>query len=143
KRAELGDRDHRGDKLAADRVIGLELLPGVVLFLLVTERNLLVLGVVALDIHVNAVTNPDNLRRMLDVLPAQRADVAQAGHVADVSKGAVGGQALDNAGIVLADFNILPELFTLDLVLLGCQLVDAAGSRAAGAVGDIQADMLA
>src|SRR5699024_1803020 len=56
---------------------------------------------------------------------------------------AVGGQALDNAGIVLADFNILPELFTLDLVFLGRHLVDAADNLAAGALGDIQADMLA
>ena len=79
---------------------------------------------------------------MLDVLPAQLADVAQAVHTADVNKGAVGGQALDNAGIVLADFNILPELFTLDLVFLGRHLVDAADNLAAGAFGDIQADML-
>ena len=52
---------------------------------------------------------------MLDVVPAQFADVAQAIHAADVNKGTVGSQALDNASVLLVNFNVLPELIALCL----------------------------
>ena len=70
---------------AADGVVVLQLLPGVVLGLLVTQRNLVVLGVDVLDIHFDGVTNGDDLGRMLDAVPAQLADVAQAVNTTDVN----------------------------------------------------------
>ena len=143
ERTELGDGNDRSNKLAADGILGLELLPGVVLFLLVAEGNLLVLRIVALDVNLDGIADIDDLGGMLDVGPAQLADVAQTVHAADVNKGAVAGQALDHAGVLLANFNIGPELLALDLVLLGSDLVDAADDLAAGALGDDKADMLA
>ena len=73
---------------------------------------------------------------MLDAVPAQLADVAQAGHTADVNECTVRGQALDDAGVGLADLDACPELLTLSLVLLSGDLVDAADDLAAGALGD-------
>src|SRR5699024_8665607 len=70
-------------------------------------------------------------------------DVAQAVHAADVHKGAVGGQALDNAGVLLAHLDVGPELFALGLVGFGGDLVDAAHHLAARALGDDQLHMLA
>ena len=80
---------------------------------------------------------------MLDVGPAQLADVAQAVHTADVREGAVGSQALDNALVLLADLDVGPELLALGLVGLGGHLVDAAHDLTAGTLGDDQLDMLA
>src|SRR5699024_10862881 len=74
---------------------------------------------------------------------AQLADVAQAVHAADVDEGAIRGQALDHAGVGLADLDVGPELLAAGLVLLSGDLVDAAHDLAAGALGHDQTDMLA
>ena len=105
--AELGDGDNGSGELGADGNLILQLDPGVVLFLLVAQGNLLVLGVIALNIHFDGIANADDLRGMLDVVPAQFADVAQAIHAADVNKGTVGSQALDNASVLLVNFNLI------------------------------------
>ena len=121
---------------AADGVVVLQLLPGVVLSLLVAQRDLVVLTVDILHIHLDGVADRDDLRGMLDAVPAQLADVAQAVHTADIDECTVRGQALDNAGVALAHFDICPELLTLCLVLLSGDLVDAADDLAAGALGN-------
>ena len=143
KCTELGDGNDRSLELRADGILVLELLPGVVLFLLVAQGNLLVLGVIALNIHFDGIANADDLRGMLDVVPAQFADVAQAIHAADVNKGTVGSQALDNASVLLVNFNVLPELIALCLVFFSSNLVDAADDLAACALGDNQLNVLA
>ena len=140
---ELGQGHDRSMEGAADGVVVLQLLPGVVLSLLVAQRDLVVLGVDVLHIHFDGVTNGDNLGGMLDAVPAQLADVAQAVHTADIDECTVRGQALDNAGVGLAHLDICPELLTLCLVLLSGDLVDAADDLAAGALGNDQLDMLA
>ena len=81
--AELGQGHDRSMEGAADGVVVLQLLPGVVLSLLVAQRDLVVLGVDVLHIHLDGVANGDDLRGMLDAVPAQLADVAQAVHTAD------------------------------------------------------------
>ena len=78
-----------------------------------------------------------------DAVPAQLADVAQTVHTADVNECTVRGQALDDAGVGLADLDACPELLTLSLVLLSGDLVDAADDLAAGALGDDQLNVLA
>src|SRR5699024_10399102 len=116
KGAKLGDGDNGSGELGADGHFILQLDPRIVLFLLVAQRHLQVFGIVALDVNFDLVANIDNLRGMLDVGPAQLADMAQAIHTADIHESAVRGQALDNALILLANFNIGPELFALGLV---------------------------
>ena len=141
--AELGDGDNRSGELGADGNLILQLDPGVVLFLLVAQGDLLVLGIVALDVDLDLVADLDDLGGMLDVVPAQLADVAQAIDTAHVNESAVRGQALDNALILLADLNIGPELLALGLVGLGSDLVDGADDLAACALGNDQLNVLA
>ena len=140
---ELGQGDDRSMEGAADGVVVLQLLPGVVLGLLVAQRDLVVLGVDVLHIHLDGIANGDDLGGMLDAVPAQLADVAQTVHTADIDECTVRSQALDNAGVGLAHLNVCPELFTLCLVLLSGHLVDAADDLAAGALGDNQLNVLA
>ena len=59
--AELGDGDNRSGELGADGNLILQLDPGVVLFLLVAQGDLLVLGIVALDVDLDLVANLDDL----------------------------------------------------------------------------------
>ena len=141
--AKLGDGDNGSGELSANGDFVLQLDPGVVLFLLVAQGDLLVLGIVALDVDFDLVADLDDLRGMLDVVPAQLADVAQAIDTAHVNESAVRSQALDNALVLLADLNIGPELLALGLVGLGSDLVDGADDLAAGALGDDQLDVLA
>ena len=69
--AELGDGDNGSGELGADGNLILQLDPGVVLFLLVAQGDLLVLGIVALDVDLDLVadlddcllyTSPDGMR---------------------------------------------------------------------------------
>ena len=126
---ELGQGHDRSVEGAADGVVVLQLLPRVVLSLLVAQRDLVVLGVDVLHIHFDGVTNGDNLGGMLDAVPAQLADVAQAVHTADIDECTVRGQALDNAGVGLAHLDICPELLTLCLVLLSGDQIGRASCR--------------
>ena len=140
---KLGDGNDGSGELGADGDLILQLDPGVVLFLLVAQGDLLVLGIVALDVDFDLVANTDNLRGMLDVGPAQLADVAQAVNAADIHESAVRGQALNNALVLLADLDVSPELLTLSLVGLSSDLVDGADDLAASALGDDQLNVLA
>ena len=103
----------------------------------------MVLGVDVLDIHFDGVANGDDLGGVLDAVPAQLADVAQAVNTTDVNECTIRGQALDNAGVGLAHLNVCPELLALCLVLLSGHLVDAAHDLAARALGDDQLNVLA
>ncbi len=114
--AELGDGNDGSGELGADGNLILQLDPGVVLFLLVAQGDLLVLGIVALDVDFDLIADVDDLGGMLDVVPAQLADVAQAIDAADVNESAVRGQALDNALILLADLNIAQNSSRLALL---------------------------
>ena len=139
---ELGDAHNGSGEYAADGILVLQLLPGVVLGLLVAQRNLVVLGIQSLHIHLDGVAHGNNLAGVLDAVPAQLADVAQAVHAADVHEGTVSGQALHNAGVGLANLNVSPEGLALGSVLLGGNLVDGTNDLAAGALGDDQLHIL-
>ena len=65
-------------ELGADGNLILQLDPGVVLFLLVAQGDLLVLGIVALDVDLDLVADLDDLGGMVDVVPGQLGDVHQA-----------------------------------------------------------------
>ena len=68
KGAELGERYDLGLNNRTNLVVLLEDLPRIVLSLLVTQRNLLLLGIDVLDINLYFVANADNLRGNLILL---------------------------------------------------------------------------
>ena len=62
-------------------------------------------------------------------------------HAADIDKRAVGGQGLDNAGIVLADLDFAPDLLLSGLALLGSDGTDGADHTAAVDLGNTELDL--
>ena len=65
-------------------------------------------------------------------------------HTADVHEDTVGGHGLHDAGVVLADLDVGPDLSLLGGALLGLDGADGAHDAAAGAVdlGDTEVDLL-
>ena len=131
------DLDHVADRAGVDK-----LGPGVVLGLLVAEGDAALLTVEADDINVYLLADGNDLGGVLDATPAELADVNHAVNAADVDKGAVAGEALDNAVVDLADLDLVPDGLGLLAALLLQDGTDGADDAAAAAVdlGDLQAD---
>src|SRR4029453_7404883 len=72
-------------------------LPRIALELLHAERNALRLAVDADDLHLDRVTDVDDLARVVDALVADVGDMQQAVDAAEVDEGAVIGDVLDHA----------------------------------------------
>ena len=93
----------------ADLVLALEALPGILVRVLVAQRDLVGVLVEVDHVHVDLVADRDDVRGLVDALPAQLGNVDHAVHAADVDERAVAGQALDDAVIALADLDLVPD----------------------------------
>ena len=142
KRAEGGHADDLDGDHAAHGIISAQDLPGVVLELLVAERDLLFLGIKALDVYVNHVPDVHNVGRMFDALPRKLRAVDHAVHAGgDLHKRTVVGQALHGAGVMLAFLGLRPELLTGFSAKASVRLADGTDGPAATAV-DVDNDKL-
>ena len=144
-----GTEGHQLDDLGvhhvAHGILGHELIPGVHLGGLVAQRNLVLLGVEGNDVNVDLVADLHNVSGRLDAVPAQLGNVNHAVHTADIHKCAVGSQGLDGAVVLLAHFDLGPDLLLRSLASLGVDGADGADDTAAGAVdlGNLQLHGLA
>ena len=104
------------------------------------QGDLLLLRVEGDDIHVDLVAHGDHLSGVLDAAPGQFGHVDHAVHTADVHKGTIGSQRLHRALILLALFDVCPDLGGLGSALLCLNSADGAHHTAAGTVdlGDTQ-----
>src|SRR5699024_5738676 len=102
----------------AHGVLAGEHSPGLLAAVLHAQRDPLLLGVEADDVHVHLVAHGDNLSGVLDAGPGQLGDVDHAVHTADVHEGAVRGQALHGTGVVLAHLDVGPNLGSCRVTVL-------------------------
>ena len=104
---------HQADDLdgsnVTDCILVSEDVPGVGGIGLVAKGDALLLGVVALDVHGDLLTNGNDLSGALDALPGQLGAVDHTVHAAEVNECTVAGHALDHAGVDLALLDLLPE----------------------------------
>lgn len=90
ERAKRRHADNLRRHLAANRIIAAQDLPGVVLHLLIAERNLAFLRIERLDIDFDLIAYRNNLRGVLNAVPRELGDMNHAVHTADIDKSAVG-----------------------------------------------------
>ena len=107
-----------------DRIIAFQNLPRIVLRLFEAKRNLFLLGVDILDIHLDRVADIYHFGRMLDTRPGEFRYMNHTIHTAKIDKSAVTGQALDHAGVGLANLNLAPELLRQRLALFAQNSTD-------------------
>ena len=133
-----GAEGHQLDDLHLDHIANLVLVqenvPGVGLGGLVAQGDLLLLGIVGDDKDLDLVTHLDHLGGILDAVPGQLRDMHHAVHAANVHKGAIRGEALDNAMILLTHFDLRPDLLLGSLAQLVGHGTDGADHTAAGTV---------
>ena len=118
--------------------------PGVGIGILVAQGDLALLLVEVDDIDVNLIADGEDLGGLVDAAPAQLGHVDHAVDAANVHKGAVAGQGLDHAMILLADLDLVPDgLGALAALGLG-NAADGTDDPLAGLVhlGNLEADGL-
>ena len=87
----------RPRELGAGRVFELDALPRIGFELLHAERDALRLGVEANDLDLDVLADIERLRGVVDAPPGDVGDVQQAVDPAQIDKGAVIGDVLDDA----------------------------------------------
>src|ERR1039457_2982012 len=90
------ERNHLATHHGSRRVLGLGVGPRIFHHLLEAERHALSLGVELEHLHADMVTNLEQLRWMSHAAPRHVRDVQQAVDAAEVDKGAVLSEVLDN-----------------------------------------------
>src|SRR5262245_33764843 len=97
KGAVVGDVGHTALELGIGRVFELDALPGVGLELLHPKRYPLGLRVETDDVDLDALADIQGLGGMVDAPPGDVGDMQQAIAPAEIDKGAVVGDVLDDA----------------------------------------------
>ena len=121
----FGDVGHAAGELALDRVFGRRALPRIALELLHAEADALRLAVDADDLHLDRVTDVDDLARVVDALVAHVGDMEQAVDAAEIDEGAVIGDVLDDT----LDHLALGEALDQAGALLGAGLFEDRAAR--------------
>ena len=138
---QLDDLDLRD---IADGVGLREHLPGVQVRVAVAEGDLVVLLIEVDDVNVDLVADVQDIRRLVDAVPADLRHVDHAVDAADINESAVRGHGLDHALVMLADLDLVPDLLGTLLALAVGHGADGADNTLAAAVdlGDLQTDGL-
>ena len=97
--------------------LGGELEPRIVLRLTQAEGNFLLFGVKVDNVDLDLVADLQYVSRGADAAPADLGDMDHAVHAANIDERAIGGQALDSAGVFLADLDLAPDLLGVLLAL--------------------------
>ncbi len=109
----------------ADRVLDLDVVPGIRLELLEAQGDALALAVEVQHLDAHHLADLEHLARVPDAAPAHVGDVQQAVEAEQVDKRAEVGQVLDHAGAHLAVLDLLDELLAVEGALLLEQLAAA------------------
>ena len=125
ERAVVGDVGDAALEARADRILGLDALPRIVLQLLHAERDAVGLVVDLDDLDLHLLADVEHLGRVVDAPPGDVGDVQQAVDAAEVDERAVVGDVLDHAVDDLALFEVLHQL----LALLGAGLFQHGAAR--------------
>ena len=96
KGAVIGDIGDTAAEFGAGRVFELDTLPRIGLELLHAERDTLRLGVKADDLDLDVLADIERLRGMVDAAPGDIGDMQQPVDPAEIDKGAVIGDVLDD-----------------------------------------------
>ncbi len=112
-------------KRGADRILGLDALPRIVLQLLHAERDAVRLVVDLDDLDLHRLTDVEHFGRVIDAAPRDVGDVQQAVDAAEVDERTVVGDVLDHAVDDLTLFEVLHQLLTL----LGAGLFENRAAR--------------
>ena len=136
---ELNDLD--GCYIANSVLVG-EHLPGIILALSVAERDLLLLCIQSDNEYFDSLADFQNVRGMTDSVPGQLGDVNHTVNTADINKCAVAGEGLDNALVLVADSDGLPDLCLSLTASLIAQLLDGTDYTATCAVDLGDADLV-
>src|SRR5579863_1077282 len=123
--AIVGDVGDAALEAGADRELGLDALPGIVLQLLHAERDAVGLVVDLDDLDLHLLPDGEHLGGMIDAPPRDVGDMQEAVDAAQVHEGAVVGDVLDHAVDDLALFEVLHQL----LALLGAGLFEHGAAR--------------
>src|SRR5688572_20442699 len=113
ERAVVGDRHHLPLHASPDRVLGGDVLPGIGLELLETERNALALPVDIQDLHIELLPDVHQLRGVRDAAPRHVGDVEQAVDTAEIDECTEVGDVLDDALPHLVLLQLLHQLLAL------------------------------
>src|SRR5687768_10844608 len=111
--AVVGDRHHLHLHASPDRVLGGDVLPGIGLELLETERNALALPVDIQDLHIELLPDVHQLRGVRDAAPRHVGDVEQAVDAAEIDECTEVGDVLDDALPHLILLKLLHQLLAL------------------------------
>ena len=123
--AVVGDVGDAALEARADRILGLDALPRIVLQLLHAERDAVGLVVDLDDLDLHLLADVEHLGRVIDAPPGDVGDVQQAVDAAEIHERAVVGDVLDHAVDDLALFEVLHQL----LALLGAGLFQHGAAR--------------
>ena len=123
--AVVGDVGDAALEAHADRILGLDALPGVGLQLLHAERDAVRLVVDLDDLDLHLLADVEHLGRVIDAPPGDVGHVQQAVDAAEVDERTVVGDVLDHAVDDLALFEVLHQL----LALLGARLFQHGAAR--------------
>ena len=97
ERAVIGDVGDAAIELGLDRVLQFDAVPRIGFELLHAQRNTLVFDIKADHLDVHGLADLQRLGRMIDTLPGNIGDVQQAVDAAQINKGAIIGDVLDDA----------------------------------------------
>ena len=112
KSAIIGDVGDPAGKLGADRELGADPLPRVLLELLHAQRDALGFAVEADNLHLDGLADLQGIRRMVDAPPSDVGDVEEAVDAAEVDESAVNGDVFDHAFQNLALLEVGDEFGT-------------------------------
>ncbi len=138
---ELDDLDLRH---VANGVLVGEQRPWVGLGILVAERDLALVLIEVDNINLYLVTDGEDLRGLVDAAPAQLRDMDHTVNAADIDECAVAGEGLDNALVLLADLDLVPDGLSALTALSLRDTADGADNALASLVdlSDLEADSL-
>ena len=85
-------------------------------------------------VYIQLITNTDNIGGSLDAVPAQLGNVNHTVHTTDIHECAVRSQGLDNAVILSAFLNLVPNLLLSSLTGFSRNCTDRADHTAASTV---------
>src|SRR6056297_97836 len=98
----IGDVGHAAGMNRFQRVLGSHQIPRIVLQLLHAEADAVGFLVDLDDLHLDGLTDRQDFRRVVDATPGHVGDVQQAVNTAQIDKGAVFGDVLDDTIDILA-----------------------------------------
>ena len=118
KRAVVGDAHHLAPHLFSDRIFLLHVLPRIGRQLLQSQRNPVPFGLVVEDLHLQLISDSDQLRGMTHPAPRHVRDVEQSIYTAQINEGSEVGDVLHHATSNLAHLQLRQDLFPPAFALL-------------------------